>query len=363
MKLNIQYIQIMGLILVLTLSITSCSGPDKSKEKQEVPINVITQKVVSPIGNGFYRVSGQIEASDYANISTRMMGHVTKVYVNIGDQVRKGQSLLDINNSDMMAKKSQAEAGVIQAGARYKTAEKDLKRFTILFEQKSASPKEFEDIKTNYEVAKAQLEGAKQALKEVEALLYYTNIKAPFSGVITSKSVKPGDMAKPGYPLMSIEAPDQFVAKIMVPETQISNVTRSDSVSVFVKSTQQSIRGLISEVSTSSQSSGGQYLVKIELNVPSNVKLYSGMFIAASLPSTSGQRPMITIPKSAIIQRGGLQGVYTVSASNTAILRWLKLGGAIGNEIEVLSGLSEGETLITEAEGKLFNGARLNIKS
>ena len=149
----------------------------------------------------------------------------------------------------------------------------------------------------------------------------------------------------------------------MVPETQISNVHKSDSVSVFVKSTQQSISGLISEVSTSSQNSGGQYLVKIKLNVPSDIKLYSGMFISASLPSTSVQKPIITIPMEAIIQRGGLQGVYTVSASNTAILRWLKLGGAIGNDIEVLSGLSEGETLILQAEGKLFNGASLNLKS
>lgn len=363
MKLKIQIIQLLSLSLVLALSLTSCTDSNKKVGKEQVPINVVTQKIESPVGKGFYRVSGQIEASDYANISTRMMGHVTKVYVNIGDQVRKGQSLIDINSSDMQAKKSQAQAGVIQADARYRKAEKDLKRFTILFEQESASQKEFEDIKTNYEVAKAQLEGAKQARKEVEALLYYSNIKAPFSGIITSKSVKPGDMAKPGYPLMSIEAPDHFVAKIMVPETQISNIQKSDSVSVFVKSTQQSISGLISEVSTSSQNSGGQYLVKIELNVPSEVKLYSGMFISASLPSTSAQKSIITIPKNAIIQRGGLQGVYTVSESNTAMLRWLKLGGAIGNEIEVLSGLSEGETLITEAEGKLFNGARLKLKS
>ena len=362
MKLKIQIIQLLGLGLILTLMTTSCSNSNKNDEKQQIPILVETEEVISPVGKGFYKVSGQIEASDYANISTRMMGYVTHVYVKIGDHVNKGQSLIDINNSDMQAKKSQAQAGIIQAEASYLKAEKDLNRFTVLLEQKSASQKEFDDIKTQYEIAKAQLEGAKQVQKEVEAMLFYTNIKAPFKGIITSKSVKTGDMAKPGYPLMSIEAPDQYMANIMVPETQISNIQKSDSVTIVIKSTEQSISGIISEISTSSQNSGGQYLVKIELNVPSDVKLYSGMFISASLPAAYGQNTRVTIPKLAIVQKGDLQGIYTVSSSNTAILRWLKLGGAMGDQIEVLSGLSAGETYIVKAEGKLYNGAMLNIK-
>lgn len=362
MKLKTKTIQLLGLSLLLTVVLTGCSDSKNKASADQELINVQVEKSFLPKEQGYFSASGQIEAAQFANISTRMMGYVTKVHVKVGDKVRKGQSLIDINNADMEAKKAQTQAGIIQAEARFRAAEKDMKRFQVLFEQNSASQKELEDIKTQFNIAKAQLENAQQMQKEVEAMLSYTNIKAPFKGVITSKSVKAGDMANPGQTLMSLEAPDNFVAKVMVPETNIPYVRQNDSVKVYVKSNEQNLEGTVSEISTSSQNSGGQYLVKIKLNIPEHVKLYSGMFISTAFPSSQEQSGEVLVPKSAIVTKGDLQGIYTVSASNTAILRWLKLGKSMGDQVEVLSGLSEGEQYIVSAEGKLYNGAKLNIK-
>ena len=362
MNSKIKSIKTFGTTIVAGLLLLSCSGPANENKTVTEAVKVVVEKASQPEGNGFFNASGQIEAEQFANISTRMMGYVSKVYVKVGDQVNKGQALIDINNSDMEAKRGQTQAGINQARARFLTAEKDYLRFQTLFEQNSASQKELDDVKTQYDIAKAGLESAEQMQKEVEAMLSYTNMKAPFNGIITSTSVKSGDMAKPGQHLLSIEAPGEFVATAMLSEKDIPFVHKNDSVSVYVKSNATSLTGTVSEISTSSHNSGGQYLVKIKLSIPEGTKLYSGMFIAASFPSHNKIGSQVLIPKKALVTKGDLQGIYTVSASNTAILRWLKLGKSIGDNVEVLSGLSADESFIISAESKLFNGVKITIK-
>ncbi len=362
MNSKIKALKTFALAIVTGLLLLSCSSPKNKNATAKDVVLVTVQKASQPEGNGFFNASGQIEAEQFANISTRLMGYVSKVYVRVGDKVKKGQALIDINNADMAAKHAQTQAGINQAEARFITAEKDHLRFQTLFEQNSASQKELDDTKTQYDIAKAQLEVAEQIQKEVDAMLSYTNIKAPFNGVITSTSVKNGDMAKPGQHLLSLEAPDNFVATTMLSENNIPFVNKNDSVNVYVKSSGTSLKGIVSEISSSSQNSGGQYLVKIKLSIPEGIKLYSGMFIAASFPSHNKLISQVLIPKKAIFNKGNLQGIYAISSSNTAILRWLKLGKSIGDQFEVISGLTTGESYIVSAESKLYNGVKIYIK-
>lgn len=349
-------------MLITSLVMMSCSDGKTESQTNDPAINVKVATPALPMGKGFFSASGQIEASQFANISTRHMGYISQIFVKVGDKVKKGQPLIHVNNADMEARKAQAMAGLNQAQARFSIAEKDYNRFTILFEQNSASQKEFDDIKTQYDVAGAQVESARQMLNEVEAMLSYSNIKAPFKGVVTSKSVNVGDMANPGQLLLSLETPGSFVANVMVPETEISNVQTNDTVTVYLKSSGGTMTGTVSEVSTSSQHTGGQYMVKIQLSEASGTPLYSGMFVSTLFSTNSNStNNQLLIPKSVLIKKGELQGVYTVSSSNTAILRWLKLGRSMGDQIEVLSGISEGEQYIVSADGKLYNGVNITI--
>lgn len=362
MTSKIKALKTIALPIVFGLLFLSCSSPKNENTIANEAVLVTVQKASQPQANGFFNASGQIEAEQFANISTRLMGYVSKVYIKVGDNVKKGQALIDINNADMTAKYAQTQAGINQAEARFITAEKDHLRFQTLFEQNSASQKELDDTKTQYDIAKAQVEVAEQIQKEVDAMLSYTNIKAPFNGVITSISVKNGDMAKPGQHLLSLEAPGDFVATAMLSEKNIPFVNKNDSVNVLVKSNGTSLKGIVSEVSSSSQNSGGQYLVKIKLSIPVATKLYSGMFVAASFRSHTKLSSQVLVPKKAIFNKGDLYGIYTISSSNTAILRWLKLGKSIGDQVEVLSGLTNGESYIISAESKLYNGVKINIK-
>lgn len=357
-----KYIYIIS-VITASLFITSCGSEEKKAVKDTTPaINITVSKVAINDDNQFLSVSGKIQASNSADLSTRMMGYVKKVHVNVGDKVRKGQLLVSINNTDLQAKKGQVNAGITQAKTAFNNAEKNYKRFKNLFASNSVTQKEMDDMTANYQMAKAGLEAANQKKNEVNAQFAYSNITAPFSGVVTRKNIDTGDMTNPGIPLISIETPKEFEVLAMVPETEISQIKKGTTVTVLLKALEKTIKGKVIEVSTSAKNTGGQYLVKVNLE-KTDAAILSGMFSTVQFPvERNAKTELVLIPTDAIVKNGQLSGVYTVSESNTALLRWLRLGRTYGNNVEVLSGLNADESYIVSAEGKLFNGAKITIQ-
>jgi RND family efflux transporter MFP subunit len=346
--------------ILATAFLASCGSDDKKVTVDNSPtISVIVSPVANNENNPFLSLSGKIQSENSATLSTRMMGFVNSVSVNVGDKVTKGQLLVSINNADLQAKKAQVSASITEAKAAFTNAEKNYNRFKNLFADKSASQKELDDITANYQMAKARLEAANQLKNEIDAQFSYSNITAPFSGIVTSKMIEKGDMANPGQPLISIESPGNFEVMAMVPESEITAIKTGISVDVVVKSINQTLKGIVKEVSTSSKNTGGQFLVKIGLT-KSEVAILSGMFATVQFPiAKNAKTTSILIPTDVIVSNGQLSGVYTVSQSNTAMLRWLTLGKTYGNQVEVLSGLNADESYIVSANGKLFNGAKV----
>ncbi|MEP6108194.1 efflux RND transporter periplasmic adaptor subunit [Nonlabens ulvanivorans] len=348
---------------VFTLLIMSCGEKESQPVVDNSPVIPVTvQAVIDNNSSPFLAVSGKVQAANSAQLSTRMMGFVNNVLVNVGDPVKKGQLLVSINNADLQAKKGQVNASITEATAAFNNAQKDYNRFKNLFADNSASQKELDDITANFNMAKARLEGAQQMKNEINAQFAYSNITAPFNGVITSKNITKGDMANPGQPLLSIEAPGDFEVMAMVPETETSQIKKETEVQVTISSIQQTLTGKVKEVSTSAQQTGGQYLVKITLD-KTDVPVLSGMFATIAFPiERKAANQNVLIPSSALITKGQLTGVYTISENNTAMLRWLRLGRTLGDQVEILSGLNADEKYITSSNGKLFNGAKVTIQ-
>ncbi|MGJ8716334.1 MAG: efflux RND transporter periplasmic adaptor subunit [Maribacter stanieri] len=352
---------IISAILGATILISSCGSEDKKAVVDNSPAIAVQVKTVSEDNSSpFLTVSGKIEAAKSANISTRMMGYVDKIYVNVGDKVNKGQLLMSVNNADVSAQLAQVNAGITEAEAAFTNAEKDFNRFSTLFKENSASQKELDDITANYNMAKARLESAKQMRNGVNAQMGYANIRAPFNGVITNKFISAGDMANPSMPLLEVESPGKYQVLAMVPESEILAVKNDTEVTVQVKALNENVKGKVTEVSTSSKNTGGQYLVKVILD-KTDAQILSGMYATVQFPvARKTTSSAVMIPVQAIVKKGQLSGIYTVSQSNTALLRWLRLGRNFGDQVEVLSGLSADEQYIVSAEGKLFNGAKIS---
>ncbi len=346
-----------------TLFALSSCGNKENEKKAAVPAikaTVATAQVTEYPTQ--YSFSGKLQADKQSNLSTRVMGQVQKVYVQPGKKVNAGDLLIQIRNQDILAKKAQVEASKVEATTAYESAEKDLKRFEALYQSKSASDKEIDDMRTRYEMAKARLAAVNQMENEVEESLRYTAIRAPYSGVITGKFVQEGDMANPGMPLLSIESPSQWKVYARIPESDIARLKLNDPVKVrFSAMPDVEVEGTISEINPSSTNTGSQFEAKILLKSTANSnEFYSGMY--ATVAYEKGVQPMILVPQNCLVQRGQLVGLYTISQAGTSLLRWVRTGKTYGNSIEILSGLNDGEKYILSCEGKLCDGAIVENK-
>ena len=358
MKSKLYLLSILGAVTFLS----SCGGSEPVAKSDTQP--TVEVSVVAPSGNNhtFVTASGKVEAVNSATLSTRNMGYINLINVKIGDKVKKGQLLIAINNTDLQAKRAQVNAGITEATVAYENAAKDYSRFKALFADNSATQKELDDMTANYEMAKARLESARQMKNEINAQFAYANITAPFDGVVTAKMVEAGDMANPGAPLLTIEAPGKYQVTANVPESEISTIKTGAAVKVLVKSIDKTLNGKVAEVSSSAIHSGGQYLVKIALD-ETDASIFSGMYASVQFPTNSSKvSGNVMVPADVIVTQGDLTGIYTPSEQNTAILRWVRVGRSFGSEVEVLSGLGADEKYIARAAGKLYNGARISIK-
>lgn len=351
-------------ILIITVSLLSSCGQNDEQKVDRTPeqaIKVEVLKVEKHEQSNYIKASGQLQAVNSANLSTRFMGHINSLRVKTGDQVNEGQLLMTLNSKDLQAKRAQAAAGVAQAKSAYDNASKDYDRFKNLYKKGSASQKELENMKNRFQMSEAGLEAARNMMAEVESQFDYLNIKAPFKGTIVNIFVKEGDLAKPGFPLISIEALDLMEAQLMISESDISKIQKGQKASVEIKSVGRTITAEVSEVSRSAKNTGGQYLVKLKMEKV-DASILPGMFINASIQSNSTEHEQhIFIPEESLVENGQLKGVYTLSEDGRAILKWLRTGRTANHKIEVLSGLREGDQLIIRSESRLHNGATVSL--
>ena len=309
--------------------------------------------------------SGEVEAVQTANISTRVMGRITNIFVKTGDRVNKGQLLASVWDEDIKAKRAQADAMIAEAEGAYATAQKDYDRFNNLYKQQSATAKELDNVTLQYNSAKARVAAAKQMRSEVNANLSYSSLTAPFSGVVTQKLAEVGSIANPGMPILTIEQDGIFQVSASIAESDISNIHLGDVANIQIKSTGKCFDGKIIQINPSSQFTGGQYIVKISIPETAKKDIYAGMFAGVSIPvkeTRQVKNDVVLVPLSAIINRDELTGIYTVSVNNTALLRWIRLGKTYGDKVEVISGLSKDEKFIRSSESKLYNGAPVVVK-
>ncbi len=340
----------------------ACSHSEKSKQETGEVVSVITALPSSANESGI-QASGQIESGQTAVISTRIMGAISHIYVKAGDRVKKGQLLVSISNADLMAQRAQADAAISEAKAAVAVSSKDLDRFKQLYQKQSASAKELENVTLQHKSISSKLETALQMRNQVNAMLAYSRITAPFSGVITKKFVDEGSMANPGMPLLALEQNGDYQAVISVPESDIANVKQGATVNLTVKSLDRTFPGIISEINPSSQFSGGQYGIKVAINKDNSLGLKAGMYVNATIPDSNVQNTAssaMSVPQSAIVNNEQLTGVYVVSSDKKVLLRWLRLGKQSGDRVEVLSGLSPDEKIVVSAKGKIYNGARVS---
>jgi RND family efflux transporter MFP subunit len=202
--------------------------------------------------------------------------------------------------------------------------------------------------------AGSRIDQAKAEIGEASATLDYAKITAPFTGRVIERRVDPGNLASPGTPILVVEEEGQLRVEAAVEESRAGSVHLGDRATVEVDSLAAPLEGKVSEIVPSVDEASRAFLVKVEL-VGDVSKLRPGMFARAVFHA--GSRPRLVVPKTAVTSSGALDRVFVVDGDR-ARLRMITTGETQGPFTEVLSGLAEGERVVSAPAPTLRDGTR-----
>jgi RND family efflux transporter MFP subunit len=360
-------------VLLTIASLTACSKKTEISATPDVIRGVRVFQASNQKLPETVDTVGTVRASESSTLSSQVMGTVTSIAVREGDRVRTGQTLLTIDAAQLGSQADRAHASVVAMGQQIAVAESDaalaastLKRFEMLKAQKSVSPQEFDEVQSRSKAASARLAMARSQEGEARAaesaahtMQGYTRIHAPFDGVVTERKVDPGAMATPGSPLLTIEKAGALRLEVSVDESLLSLVHAGASIPVMIDTLgSQPVAGKITQIVPAADPGSRSFLVKIDL--PAAPGLHSGMYGHALL--VRGIKDVLIIPRTAVIAHGSMQGVYAIGQNHIAELRYISVGNPHGNEIEVLSGLSAGETVVDSPGERELSGKRIEVQ-
>jgi len=350
-------------------------------------------------------LSGTVRAAQISVLSSKVPGRITAILVREGDRVHKGQVLARIDDRETAAGVAQAQASVRQARfaveeadralkmahaerraaeARNELAQATYRRFQALLARESVSRQEFDEIeaksrsaaadadrarqaiealRAKKEQALAALRAAEAALEAAQAVRTYADVTAPMDALVTAKHAEVGQMASPGLPLLTVEDPSAYRLEVPVPEGVLSRVQVGDAIPVLVERAQEPLTGRVVEVLPSVDPQTRSGLVKIHM--PSrpaapgpSPEWRTGTFARARF--ITGSRETLLVPASAVTRRGQLTGVFVVD--DTQVCRWrlVRTGRAVGERVEILSGLQPGERIVASVVPELKDGLRIS---
>jgi membrane fusion protein (multidrug efflux system) len=279
-----------------------------------------------------------------AAIEAKVSGRIEQMLVVPGQTVTNGELLVRLDAHEIQAQLDQAVAARQQA-------ESDFKRASDLMAQKILSQSEFDTAQSRFRIAVA-------AEAEAKTLLGYMEIVAPFDGVITRKLADVGDLATPGKTLLQMENPATLRLEADVPAALIGNVKLGEPLAVSIAGVNNDITGTVAEMSPAADPNSRTFLVKLDL--PAAPGLRSGQFGRVAVPV--GEVSAIRVPVSAVVQRGQMEIVFVVTNGHAG-LRLVKTGARVGDEVEVVSGLDPGETVVTAGATGLMDGQPVSMQN
>jgi RND family efflux transporter MFP subunit len=281
---------------------------------------------------------GTAEPFAAAVLSTRLAGTVTSVLVREGDRVAAGRTLARIDVRDLVAKQEQVTASRAAAEASHREAELQATRLRALFADSAATRAQLDAAEAGLARAVAGLRGARAAQVELDAVADYGDVRAPFDGVVVTRLVDPGAFAAPGVPLLRIEDASRLRVAVSVVPDVAARVRRGDSLRLTIEG--RDAAGVVEGVVP--VTGAGLYTVNVVVpNGPGSYLAGSAARVAIPVGESHG----ILVSRALIHAEGDLNGVRVRSGGRTTI-RWIRLGRVHGELVEVLSGLSAGDTLV-----------------
>lgn len=338
----------LAIIAIVVIKLKTNKEITQSKVYQydkEQAINVQADTLQLESVNAEFSYSGTFEPNKETKISAELQGKINTVFVDAGSVVRKGQTLIQLDNSLL---KLQLQTIDVQIEG----LEADVNRYRVLAQA---------DAIQGIQLEKAEL-GLKSAKVQKATLLEQINkttIKAPFSGVVTTKLSEEGAFAAPGVPLLQITDISMLKFTVNVPENELSKFKLNQSYSLSADAYSEIILTGKTTMIGSKANMGSSFPIQFTVNNTSDLKIKSGMFGKVLIKSETSEKGIV-IPSSAIQGTDNQPQVYVVK-NGKALLKNITISKKTQNKAVVSNGLYQGDVLVTNGFINLFDGA--NVKS
>lgn len=346
------------LLLVCVVSLQACldqangnidaqaDGEEKANELIAIPVE--TARVRTGDVAAFYSGTTTIESDEQAVVVAQITGVVLEIKAEEGEFVKAGQLLVRVESDRYRLEVERNEAAL-------KRAETDFQRKQELFDRKLVSAEDFERVSAEYESQKAQVALARLDLK-------YTDIRAPISGYVSERMVRVGNLVELHQPVYKITSYDPLLAILNVPERELGVLRKGLEVTVRVDAfPQQIFNGEVIRISPVIDPATGTFRVTSEIKDPAGL-VRPGLFGRVDILHDV-RKDVPVIPRSALIKEDEQTFVFVVGDDNNVSRRLIHTGYEQNGEIEVVDGVSDGESVVTAGKGSLSDGSKVEVVS
>ncbi|HEY7183400.1 MAG TPA: efflux RND transporter periplasmic adaptor subunit [Blastocatellia bacterium] len=392
---------VITIALISGLPFAGCKADSKEEKPPTPVVEVKTAKAEIADLEPATHAPASVFPREQANIAARLTARVLKLYARKGDVVAAGQSLATLENHDLLAQREEMKAAVVDADANLQkttlgAAPADLERARgqvaiskVSLDQaqkiydrrkelleKGAIPQrdlltsetELAQAKTSYEVARksldllekqsidkdiriaqSRLDQARARLAEINAQIEFTEIRSPFAGVITEQMMFPGDMAKPDAPIFTVMNLSVAIARAQTPEAESRAVRRGQACNFTpVDQAGTAFAGRVTVINQAVDPA--RRAVEVWCEIPNGQRQLKGGEFGSLAITTGAARRSVVVPVAAVqFAEDGKKGVVmVVDGKNIAHAKEVETGETIGGRVQIISGLSGGETVVVE---------------
>jgi len=348
----------LALLGAVALAVSGCSDEKKAETKEVIrPVKVV--EIAEAGDTRALDYSGAVKARVEMNLGFRVAGKITDRRVNIGDRVKPGDLLAQIDPTDYQLAVKTAEANLAAAEKGVATADLANKRAQQLFDKSVTAKSQMEQAALSYDQAVSTRDAAASSVDQARNQVAYTELKADRSGIVTSISADTGAVVAAGTPVATVALDGEKEVQIAVPENDIAQFKPGKTVKAsFWSDNKLLLDGKVREVSGSADAQSRTFSVRVSL--PNDDRVLLGM--TATIEAAVGNAETnVAIPLSALAEKDGKKIVWIVDRNaSTVHAREIKVADFTGAGVHVADGLKTGDLVV--AAGTQFMAENLKVK-
>lgn len=340
-----------ALLLVIFYALGILGGPEKVEPgttagvNQPLPAGAQVYQVGRQLTSNALSWQGTVRSRTVAKIAPKLNARILEVVVNPGDTVKKGAVIARLDDRDLRAAYNAAMAAQAAASAQAGQAGADEKRIIDLYQKQAATRQNYDAVLAQAKAARAMSNQAASAAQQAKVMLGENVLYAPFDGVISARLKEPGDMAMPSDAVVLMHKPEDLRLEAAIASHCLDQVKLGMPVTVRLDAIHQSVEAKVDEIAPEIEPRTHTQMIKVKL--PASDGLQHGQYGWLEL-SCQADRQALLIPETAVLHYGQLQAVKVVDGGQVHT-RHIRTGKQFGDRVEVLSGLHEGESILTDS--------------